>query len=134
MFDLEPQGNYILVEVSGVKLPSGIELLNYNTDDKKPRPFGLITVLKVGQGKLIDNGSRVPISIKPGDNVIVHQLAYKSGRVMPLEPNLFGGRELMLVDAGDVISVQTGEYESPPPTAPSIVKATMKQTKQLLHT
>lgn len=130
MFDLEPQGNYILVEVTGVTLSSGIQLLNYNTDDKKPRPYGLITVLKVGQGKLIENGTRVPIAIKPGDRVIVHQLAYKSGRIMPLEASLFGGRELMLVDAGDVISIQTGEYESPPP---AIMKATPKQTKQLLH-
>lgn len=122
MYDLEPHGNYILCEIVQ---PTYGEILMPSGEDQKLRPFQRLKVLKVGEGKLMENGTRVPIIYKPGDYVIPHALAEK--RFHPLIPMLYGGRQYMLLDAGDIIATVTGEYEPEPP------KILTPKQKQLIH-
>ncbi len=124
--DCEPRGNYILCEIEPIKFPNGLEVAEAD-ETGKPRKFATLKVISVGPGKLRDDGSRIPIPYHAGDSVIVHNLAYKAGRIHPLSPLLFNKRDLILVDAGDVIGLMSGRVEMP------IHTATPRQTAVLAH-
>jgi len=65
---LSPLGDHVIVKaleenkttVSGIVLPDTVE--------KERSEKG--EVLAIGTGKLLDNGTRAPMSVKPGDKVI----------------------------------------------------------------
>lgn len=104
--DIQPQNNYVLVEIQPQKLFGGIVLT-------ESREFAHLIVIAVGPGKLVDSGERIAPTVKPGDRVLVHELANKSGRVQAITPALVDGRKLLLVDAGDIIGTTTGEIKPP---------------------
>ncbi len=114
--DCKPANNYLLVEIEQIKLASGIHV----PDSKQYAHF---IVRDVGPGKLLDSGQRAKPSFVAGDRILIHELANKSGRVQALASALFDGRELLLVDAGDVIGVTSGEVL---PAPPKIVTAQRK--------
>ena len=64
---IKPLGERVVIEVSenDVKTASGIVLPD--TAKEKPQKG---TVVAVGAGKLLDNGERAAMEVKPGDNII----------------------------------------------------------------
>lgn len=121
--DLTPQGNYVLCEAEPLKLPHGIILAGDNVDSRKPPSYARMKVIKVGPGKLLDDGTRARPQVSEGDYVVVHQLAFQNRRVQMQQPALYDGRELLLVDAGDIIATESGEVR---PAAPKLVTARPK--------
>ena len=64
---IKPLGERVVIEVSesDVKTASGIVLPD--TAKEKPQKG---TVVAVGTGKLLENGERAAMEVKPGDNII----------------------------------------------------------------
>ena len=64
---IKPLGERVVIEVaeSDIKTASGIVL----PDTAKEKPQKGV-VVAVGNGKLLDNGQRAPMDVKPGDNVL----------------------------------------------------------------
>ena len=91
---LRPLGDKVVVEVidepqttvSGIVLPDSAK-------EKSQRG----KVIAVGTGKLMDNGSREPMEVKPGDTVLV---AKYGGTEVEL-----GGQELMILSQRDIHAV-----------------------------
>lgn len=94
---LQPLSNNVLVEqaveekttASGIVLPEGA--------DAKKQARG--TVVAVGPGKLADNGSRLPMSVKPGDQVLFKEPWSDVGK---LEEN---GKKFCLVEESDILGI-----------------------------
>ncbi|HRN19571.1 MAG: co-chaperone GroES [Trueperaceae bacterium] len=92
--NLRPLGDKVVVEVidepqttvSGIVLPDSAK-------EKSQRG----KVIAVGTGKLMDNGSREPMEVKPGDTVL---FAKYGGTEVEL-----GGQELMILSQRDIHAV-----------------------------
>ncbi len=92
--NLKPLGDKVVVEVidepqttvSGIVLPDSAK-------EKSQRG----KVIAVGSGKLLDNGTREPMEVKPGDTVL---FAKYGGTEVDL-----GGRELMILSQRDIHAV-----------------------------
>ncbi len=91
---LKPLGDKVVVEVidepqttsSGIVLPD-------TAQEKSQRG----TVLAVGTGKVLDNGERVALEVKPGDTVV---FAKYGGTEMSLD-----GKELMILSERDIHAI-----------------------------
>jgi len=91
---LRPLGDKVVVEVidepqttvSGIVLPDSAK-------EKSQRG----KVIAVGTGKLLDNGNREPMEVKPGDTVL---FAKYGGTEVEL-----GGQELMILSQRDIHAV-----------------------------
>jgi chaperonin GroES len=55
------------------------------------------TVLKVGEGKLLDNGERKPLQLKQGDQVLFTSYAGNEIKV--------SGEEVLIMDESDILAV-----------------------------
>jgi len=69
---LKPLGNRVLLEVveEETTTPSGIVL----PDSAKEKPQ-FAKVVAVGEGKLLDNGDRLPVEVNVGDKVLFEKYA-----------------------------------------------------------
>ncbi len=91
---LKPLGDKVVVEVidepqttsSGIVLPD-------TAQEKSQRG----TVLAIGTGKVLDNGERVALEVKPGDTVV---FAKYGGTEMSLD-----GKELMILSERDIHAI-----------------------------
>jgi chaperonin GroES len=94
MAKLRPLGDKILVKrlEAETKTKSGIVLPD--TAKEKPKRG---TVLAVGEGKRLDNGTRQPLNLKKGDQVIFTSYA---GTEIKLD-----GEEVMIMSEDDVLAV-----------------------------
>ncbi len=92
---LKPLGDRVLVRPSEEeeRTPSGILLPD--TARKKPTEG---EVLAVGSGRILDNGTRVPISVKKGEKIIYSKYA---GTEVTVE-----GEDLILIDEDSVLAVR----------------------------
>lgn len=94
---LQPISNNVLVECaseekvtsSGIVLPDG--------SDGKKQARG--TVVAIGPGKLTDQGTRLPMSVKVGDQVLFKEPWSDAGK---LEEN---GKKFCLVEEGDILGI-----------------------------
>lgn len=69
---LKPLGNRVLLEIyeEETTTPSGIVLPDSAKEKSK-----LANVVAVGNGKLLDNGERLPVEVNVGDKVVFEQYA-----------------------------------------------------------
>jgi chaperonin GroES len=96
--NLKPLGDRVVVEhveqaeksAGGVFLP--------DTAKEKPQEG---RVLAVGTGRTLDNGTKLPIDVKPGDKIIYSKY---SGSEIKLD-----GKEYLIISEKDVLAVITDE-------------------------
>jgi chaperonin GroES len=91
---LQPLGDRVVVqrEESEARTAGGIVL----PDSAKDKPTRGI-VVSVGEGKLLDDGARGTLQVKPGDRVIFSSWAGESFKV--------DGEELLLMKEDDIFAV-----------------------------
>lgn len=94
--DLQPLGDRVVIEreQSEEKTAGGIVLPD-SAQNKPARG----TVVSVGDGKLLENGKRSTLQVKPGDRVIFSSYA---GDEFKIE-----GRELLLMREEDILATIT---------------------------
>lgn len=91
---LQPLGDRVVVEREGSeeKTAGGI-LLPDSAKDKPARGV----IVSVGEGRLLDDGSRGALQVKPGDRVIFSSYAGETFKV--------GEQELLLMREDDILAV-----------------------------
>ena len=91
---LQPLGDRVVVErdASESKTAGGIVLPD-NAKDKPARG----TVVSVGEGRLLEDGKRHPVQVKPGERVLFSSYAG--------EPFKIGDQELLLMREDDIFAV-----------------------------
>lgn len=91
---LQPLGDRVVLEreESEAKTAGGIVL----PDTAKDKP-ARGTVISVGEGRLLEDGSRHPLQVKPGDRVIFSSYAGEQFKV--------GDQELLLMREEDIFAV-----------------------------
>jgi len=91
---LKPLGNRVLLEVQEEEetTPSGIVL----PDSAKESPQ-VAEVIAVGEGKLLDDGERLPLEVSVGDQVVFEQYA---GTELKHD-----GTEYLVVKDTDIIAI-----------------------------
>jgi len=91
---IKPLGDKILVQrlEAETKTASGIFL----PESAKEKPQQA-KVIAVGEGKVLDNGDRAPISVKKGDTIILNKWG---GTELKLE-----GEEYLVMSADEVLAV-----------------------------
>lgn len=95
--NIKPLGERVVIKVleSEEKTKSGI----YLPDNAKEKPqMGIVQA--VGNGKLLDNGQRVPLDVKEGDKVLFAKYA---GTEVKLD-----GDEYMVLKETDILGVVQG--------------------------
>jgi len=97
VLNIKPLGERIVIKVleSEEKTKSGIVL----PDTAKEKPQ-MGKVLAVGNGKLLENGQRVPVEVKEGDKVLFAKYA---GTEVKLD-----GEEYMVLKESDILAVIEG--------------------------
>ena len=96
MASIKPLGDKVLVQPStaGETTAGGIVL----PDTAKERPQEG-TVISVGEGRTLENGQKVTLSVKEGDLVIYSKYG---GTEIKLE-----GKELLILDESSILAVKT---------------------------
>lgn len=91
---LKPLGNRVLLEVVEEEdtTPSGIVL----PDSAKEKPQ-YASVVAAGEGKLLDNGDRIPLEVSIGDKVVFEKYA---GTELKYE-----GTDYLVVKDTDIIAI-----------------------------
>lgn len=91
---LQPLGNRVVIEreESEGQTAGGIVL----PDTAKDKP-ARGTVVNVGEGKMLDDGSRSELQVKPGDRVVFSSYAGETFQV--------GDDELLLMREDDILAV-----------------------------
>lgn len=91
---IKPLGDRVVIEVSegDVKTASGIVLPD--TAKEKPQKG---KVVEVGTGKVFDNGQRVALDVKAGDNIIFSKYAGTEVKV--------DGKDYLIVSERDILAI-----------------------------
>jgi len=113
---LQPLGNRVLVEPSASEVKSAGGIILPDSAQKKPQEG---TVLAVGPGKLLDDGTRAPMPVAVGDVIIYPEYGGTEIRV--------GEKDLLLVDADSILAVKTGHKAAKPAPKPAAKKKTGKK-------
>jgi chaperonin GroES len=91
---LQPLGDRIVVErEESEKMTSGGIVLPDTAKDKPARG----TVVSIGDGRVLENGKRAALQVKPGDRVLFTSYAGEEFRA--------GDRELLLMHESDVLAI-----------------------------
>ena len=117
---LRPLGDRVLVKIddSPQLSPGGIVL----PDSAQEKPQRGI-VVRVGEGRTLDDGSRAPMEVKEGDCVIFSK--YGGSEVKD------GDEELTLLREDDIYAIDTGPASAAKKSAPAAKKKTpAKKTKK----
>ncbi|MEK9152015.1 MAG: co-chaperone GroES [Patescibacteria group bacterium] len=92
---VQPLSNRVLVKaVTEAEKTKGGIILPDTVDKEKPEKG---EVVAVGPGKLLDNGSRAAMSVKPGDKVVFKKYSPDEVKV--------DGQELLILDESDILAV-----------------------------
>ena len=91
---LQPLGDRVVIrrETAEEKTKGGL----YLPDTAKDKP-ARGTVVSIGEGKLLDNGTRTPFQIKEGDKVLFLSYAGEEFKI--------GDDELLLMRESDVLAI-----------------------------
>lgn len=92
---LKPLGNHIIVEQESKESVTASGILLPDTADKERPERG--TVLAIGLGKLLENGSRQPMDVKVGDKVVFKKYAPDEVKI--------DGKTVLVLTADDVMAV-----------------------------
>ncbi|MFH1867010.1 MAG: co-chaperone GroES [Patescibacteria group bacterium] len=92
---LKPLADYIVVKVTkeDKMTKTGIVLPDTVNDEKKETG----EVVSVGPGKMLDNGQRAPIEVKPGDKILFKKYALDDFKI--------SDEEFYTVQMSDVIAI-----------------------------
>jgi len=91
---LQPLGDRVVLEREGSEdKTSGGILLPDSAKDKPARGV----IVSVGDGRMLDDGRRSPLQVKPGDRVIFSSYAGETFKV--------GEQELLLMREDDILAV-----------------------------
>ena len=91
---IRPLGDKVLIKRMEAENKTKGGIVLPDTAKEKPQKG---EVLAVGDGKLLDDGTRAPFSVKKGDKVLFASYAGTEIKV--------DGEELMLMDESDVLAV-----------------------------
>lgn len=94
---LQPLSNNVLVEQASEDKVTSSGIVLPDTADAKKQARG--TVVAVGPGKLTEQGSRLPMSVKVGDQVLFKEPWSDAGK---LEEN---GKKFCLVEESDILGI-----------------------------
>jgi chaperonin GroES len=92
---LKPLGDRVLLRPSEEEGRTAGGIVLPDTARKRPQEGA---VLAVGSGRLLNNGTRVPLSVKPGDKVVYSKYA---GTEVTVE-----GEDLIILDEDSILAVQ----------------------------
>ena len=91
---IRPLGEKVLIERLDAEETTAGGIVLPDTAKEKPKQG---TVLKVGEGQLLDSGERQPLQLKKGDRVLFTSYA---GTEIKVE-----GEEMLIMDEGDILAV-----------------------------
>ena len=91
---IEPLGERIVVKVKEKDMTTASGIVLPDTAKEKPQEG---TVVAVGQGKMLDNGTRVAPAVKAGDKVIFSKY---SGTQVKVE-----GKDYLVVRESDILAI-----------------------------
>jgi chaperonin GroES len=94
---LKPLGDRVLVEPLEAEEKSAGGIYLPEAAQEAPREG---KVVAVGSGRVLDNGERIPVSVKEGDIVVYTKYGGNEVRV--------GDKEYLIIDEGSLLAVKEG--------------------------
>ena len=91
---LQPLGDRVVVEREEAETKTAGGIVLPDTAKNKPSRG---TIISVGDGRLLDDGSRAPLQVKVGDRVLFSSYAGDQFKI--------GDRELLLMREEDVLAI-----------------------------
>jgi chaperonin GroES len=91
---IRPLGEKVLIKRMEAETTTKGGIVLPDTAKEKPQKG---EVLAVGEGKLLDDGTRAPVTVKKGDTVLFASYAGTEIKV--------DGEEYMLMDEGDILAI-----------------------------
>ena len=95
--NLKPLGDRVIVKTAEAETQTASGLILADTAKEKPQRG---SVIAVGEGKLDDNGKRIPVDVKAGDTVIYSKYG---GTEVKVE-----GEEYLILRAEDIYAIVEG--------------------------
>ncbi len=94
MSNLQPMDNRVVVErlESETKTASGIFI-----PEKAAEESSIATVLAVGAGKLLENGTRAPMTVKTGDKVLLGKYSGTQTKV--------NGKDVIVLREDEILAI-----------------------------
>lgn len=93
-FQLQPLGDRVVVEREESEMITSGGIVLPDTAKNKPARGKIVSV---GDGRMLENGTRTPFQVKVGDRVLFTSYAGEEFRV--------GDRELLLMHESDILAV-----------------------------
>ena len=93
--NMRPLGGHLIVKGLSAEEVSKSGIIIPDTVNKERSERG--EVVAVGPGKLMENGSRAPMDVKPGDNIVFKKYAPDEVKI--------DGKEYLVISIDDVIAV-----------------------------
>ena len=94
---IKPLNDKVVVKASSKEEKTNSGIVLPDTADKERPEQG--EVIAVGPGKLLDNGSRAPMSVKPGDKVLFKKYSPDEFKIEQ--------EELLVLSEGGIIGIIT---------------------------
>lgn len=93
---ISPKRDNVLIKVSeeNKQTKSGIVVVESDTSKASPDRG---VVVETGEGRTLNNGALIPMSVAPGDNIIFQRYA---GTVIKLE-----GQQFLMIKENDILAV-----------------------------
>lgn len=99
---IQPVGNNVLAEFVEHALSSGIVIPDNSVESVK-----FFRVVAIGEPRVLDNGERIPIPVKVGDEIILHP-----NGAYPLTPKeYYGDKKYVMVDVSTILAVITRDQQ-----------------------
>jgi chaperonin GroES len=95
--NLKPLGDRVIVKTAEAETQTASGIILADSAKEKPQRG---SVIAVGEGKLDDNGKRIPVDVKAGDTVIYSKYG---GTEVKVE-----GEEYLILRADDIYAVVQG--------------------------
>ncbi len=93
---LNPLHDNLIIEAAAAEQATASGIILHNAGEEKPAQG---TVIAVGPGKLLENGTRAPMTVKIGDSVVFKKYSPDEVKI--------GGKEFLVISEADVLAVIT---------------------------
>jgi chaperonin GroES len=100
--NLRPLGNHIILAAADKETTTALGIIIPDTADKERPERG--TVIAVGPGKMLDNGTRQAIEVKAGDEVVFKKYAPDE---IDLKQPTGENKKYLVVNADEVMAIIT---------------------------
>lgn len=94
---LQPLHDHLIVEASEVQEVTASGIIIAQTEQSQKPQQGKVTA--AGPGKLLENGTRAPMSVKVGDAVVFKKYAPDEVKI--------NGKEFLIIAESDVLAIVT---------------------------